>query len=128
MTDAFRRFFTLEEANRLLGQLKPHIEEMLDARSKVLELQPELEGVLDEALGNGGSKATGEALIAFERIRSALDVIHAEGVLVKDVNTGLLDFPSERNGRVVFLCWKHGEGQIEFWHDLDTGFEGRQPL
>ncbi len=128
MTDAFRRFFTLEEANHLLGQLKPHIEEMLDARSKVLELQPELEGVLDEALGNGGSKATGEALIAFERIRSALDVIHAEGVLVKDVNTGLLDFPSERNGRVVFLCWKHGEGQIEFWHDLDTGFEGRQPL
>jgi hypothetical protein len=50
------------------------------------------------------------------------------GVLVKDLETGLLDFPSERDGEIVFLCWRHGEPSVAHWHAVDAGFSGRQPL
>jgi hypothetical protein len=50
------------------------------------------------------------------------------GCILKDINTGLVDFPTVRKGREVFLCWQHGEPEIAFWHDVDAGFAGRQPL
>jgi hypothetical protein len=91
-------------------------------------MQPELAGVLDKLLGNGGSRMTAELLETFERLRRDVRAIEAMGVLVKDLETGLLDFPSERDGEIVFLCWRHGEPSVAHWHAVDAGFSGRQPL
>jgi hypothetical protein len=128
MAAPFSRTFTLIEANRTLQQLMPRVKEMMAARTRLVELQPSLAPVLQKLLGNGGSRISSEVLETFERLRAAVRAIEAEGVLVKDLETGLLDFPSEREGEVVFLCWRYGEPAIAYWHPVDAGFTGRQPL
>ena len=127
-TGGFSRIFTLQEANELLPILNPWLEQMLAARREVLTLRPELEPMLGKAALNGGQEHTPQLLEAFARLDAAIQAIQSQGVLVKDVNTGLLDFPSVRNGNIVFLCWQYGEPAIEYWHEIDTGFGGRQRL
>lgn len=126
--DPLERLFTLEQANRLLDTLRPVVDQLVQARDEIGALRPDLAGGLQKAMSNGGSLATGRLMTLLQRIRSLVDRIQAEGVLVKDIDQGLLDFPARHQGRVVFLCWKHGEGQIEYWHDLEAGFAGRQRL
>jgi hypothetical protein len=128
MDQTFPRLFTLEEADALLTTLRPLVDEMVRCRARLLELQPSIEPLLQKMLGNGGSKATGELLSKFERLRAAIHAIEAEGVFVKDIQTGLLDFPSRRQGKTVFLCWKQGEPSVTHWHDLDSGFAGREKI
>ena len=124
----FPRLFTLDQANQLLLTLRPLVDELITTRDQIVTIRPELDSGVQKALRNGASKATGELLRLFRRIERLIKKVHSYGVLVKDVDQGLLDFPSEKDGRVVFLCWKHGEASIAHWHDLDTGFGGRQPL
>ena len=126
--EPFARVFTLEEAHHVLETLRPVISRMVEARDRILGLRPSLEPLMEKAGGNGGGKSASEILEALDVIRRAIETIQAQGVLVKDVNTGLIDFPSHREGRVVLLCWRHGEERIEYWHELDAGFQGRQPL
>jgi hypothetical protein len=128
MASTYDRLFSLEEANRLLETLRPLVSDLMQARARLLEMQPALAGVLEKLLGNGGSRLTAELLDTFERLRADVRAIEAEGVLVKDLETGLLDFPSEREGEIVFLCWRFGEPTVAHWHSVDTGFAGRQPL
>lgn len=128
MDQSFGRVFTLDEANQVLDGLRPVVGRMVEARDRILGLRPSLEPLMEKAGGNGGSKNASEILEALDVIRRAIETIQAQGVLVKDVNTGLIDFPSQREGRVVLLCWRHGEDRIEYWHELDAGFQGRQPL
>ena len=64
----------------------------------------------------------------FDRLDKLLHRIFDTGAQVKDINTGLLDFPALREGQEVYLCWKYGEDQIAFWHEIDAGFVGRQPI
>ena len=123
-----RRLFTLTEANTLLPQLRRMLQTLLDARQKIIDAQPELWPVLEKAMGNGGSKKAGEMLKYFEQVQRNAQAIQELGIEIKDINTGLVDFPSERDGRVVYLCWRYGEDDIEYWHELDAGFAGRQPL
>ena len=87
----------------------------------------------DKASGNGhGSRealgAQSEAERLVQAIQSRIDRLAEMGVEVKGIDEGLVDFPSEREGRVVYLCWRVGEPDILYWHDLDAGFRGRQPL
>src|SRR3989304_4528303 len=130
MATSFSHLFTLDEANPLLLTLNPLVEEMMRSRARLLELQPALEPVLQKMVGNGGSRATGELLTVFERLRAALRAIEATGGLVKDMQTGLGAFPSppRRGDEIVFLCWRHGEPAVSHWHDLESGFGGRQEL
>jgi hypothetical protein len=128
MDTGFSRLFSVEEADAMLASLRPLVDEMVRCRARLVELQPSIEPMLQKMLGNGGSKATGEILSLFERLRAAIRAIEAEGVFVKDIQTGLLDFPSHRMGKTVFLCWRQGEASVTHWHELDTGFAGRQPL
>ena len=123
-----RRLFTLTEANALLPQLRRTLQTLLDARQKIIDAQPELWPVLEKAMSNGGSKKAGEMLKYFEQVQRNAQAIQELGIEIKDINTGLVDFPAERDGRVVYLCWRYGEGDIEYWHELDAGFAGRQPL
>jgi hypothetical protein len=122
------RYFTLEQANQLLEVIRPLVAEMLVIRDSILELQPQLESVLNKAVNNGGSLVSKEALEAFESLKKVLYAIQQYDVFVKDVNSGLIDFPSIRDDEVVFLCWKFGEEQILYWHTLDDGFQGRKPV
>ena len=124
----FPRLFTLDQANQLLLTLRPLVDELIATRDQIVTIRPKLDSGVQKALGNGASKATGELLKLFRRSERLIKKVHSYGVLVKDVDQGLLDFPSDKDGRVVFLCWKHGEASIAHWHDLDTGFGGRQPL
>jgi hypothetical protein len=64
----------------------------------------------------------------FEKFDVLIHEIQATGVLIKDINLGLLDFPALKDGREVYLCWQYGEGEIAFWHEIEAGFAGRQPI
>jgi hypothetical protein len=79
-------------------------------------------------VGNGGSRKAGAVLADFEKIQRAVKAIEGLGLQLKDINTGLIDFLSERDGREVYLCWRFDEPRVAHWHDLDAGFAGRQPL
>ncbi len=122
------RYFTPAEANALLPTLRPWLAEMLAARQRIVDAQPELWPVLEKAVGNGGSKKAGAVLADFEIIQRRSKDIEALGVQLKDLNTGLVDFPSQRDGRDIYLCWRYDEPRVAHWHDLETGFTGRQPL
>ena len=100
--------------------------EALEIRSKILAARGEIWPVIEKALGNGGNLAAGLAVQDFERLYSLVRQIQATGAVLKDINTGLVDFLALRNGREVFLCWRYGEDQIGFWHPVDTGFADRQ--
>ena len=121
-------YFTIEEANALLPQISRVIKGMLDARQCIIEAQADLWPVLEKAIGNGGSKKAGELLPEFSRVEQGARRLSEMGCILKDINTGLVDFPTLRNGREVFLCWQHGEPEVAFWHDVDAGLAGRQPL
>lgn len=126
--DPFDRYFTEGEANALLRELLRDIEDLMATRNRIVEIRPELESGLQKALGNGGSQATGELLSLMRRVERSVERIQGTGVLVKDLDRGLLDFPAERDGRIIFLCWQYGEPTVAYWHDIDAGFAGRQPL
>jgi hypothetical protein len=67
-------------------------------------------------------------LVEFERIESSVHALSEMGCILKDINSGLVDFPTIRNGREVLLCWRYDEPEVGFWHDAEAGFAGRQPL
>jgi hypothetical protein len=123
-----KRFFTLQEARAALQTIRPWVAEILDIRRSILESRPEVWPVIEKSMGNGGSQAASRLVVGFERLEALVERIRELGVLIKDVNTGLLDFPSLRDGRQVYLCWRYGEDDIRYWHDVDAGFAGRQPI
>jgi len=122
------RYYTPDEANALLPILRPMVAGMLEARQRIVDAQPDLWPMLEKAMGNGGSKKAGAVLADFETIQKAVQAIEGFGLQLKDLNTGLIDFLSQRNGREVWLCWRFDEPSVAHWHDLDSGFSGRQPL
>ena len=128
MEPSFDRLFTLPEANLALEKLRPIVADLIQARARLLEMQPSLAPALEKMLGNGGSRLTAELLETFERLRADASAIEAMGVLLKDMETGLLDFPSPRDGQIVFLCWRYDEPSVAHWHSIDAGFAGRQAI
>ena len=122
------RFFTLSEANEALKAIRPIMAEVQAIRQKILASQPEAWPAIEKSAGNGGNKALSAMVQDFERLDALIHQISDTGAQVKDINSGLLDFSAMRNGREVYLCWKHGEYDIAFWHEVDSGFMGRQPI
>jgi hypothetical protein len=125
---AFNRLFTLEEANALLPRLREILDEAAIHRNALREKAPRMEPILRAAIANGGGKAGSEYGVAAYNLYQAVERIRELGVVLKDLDMGLLDFPHEREGRVVFLCWHPPEERVAYWHDLDAGYAGRQPL
>ena len=121
-------YFTLEEANTLLIEIRPVVEEIIRIHDAVIQRRPEAWPAISQAAGNGGSREASLLVAEFEQLRKLVHKVQDQGVIIKDMGTGLLDFPSLRDGREVYLCWKYGEDQIDFWHDVDAGFMGRQPI
>ena len=122
------RYFTLQEANQALTVIRPLVDEIQAIRQEILARQPEVWPVVERSAGNGGSQAASELIKEFERLDVLVHQIQATGALLKDINIGLLDFPALKDGREVYLCWKYGEGDIAFWHEIEEGYAGRQPI
>lgn len=119
------RFFTVEEANASLGRLRTSLERIREARQVVLGSG---ERVRETAPGDGGG-TEGEAYWnALRTMREELEGLAADGIVLRDAESGLVDFPAEREGRVIQLCWRLGEERVAFWHEVDAGFGNRKPL
>jgi len=121
------RLFTLKEAQSLLPEIKRLFDQIDRARRTMNRLAPGAKRAAEET-GGGGMPRGAEYARAITNLMLGVQEILSYGVEIKDFERGLCDFPSERDGRIVYLCWQRGEDTIEWWHDLDTGFAGRQPL
>jgi hypothetical protein len=121
-------YFTLEEANAALDIIRPLIKEILRIRDEILAQQPEVWPAIERSAGNGGIATLSRIADDFGRLDQLVHKVLDTGVQVKDINTGLLDFPAWREDHEVYLCWKYGEDQIGFWHEIDAGFSGRRPI
>ena len=122
------RYFTLQEANETLVTIRPLMDEVQTIRQKILAKQPEAWPAIEKSAGNGGNRALSNMVQDFEKLDALVHRIQDTGALIKDINTGLLDFPALRDGREVYLCWQYGEGEIAFWHEVEGGFAGRQSI
>lgn len=122
------QFFTLAEANRALETIRPLMEEVQAIRRRILEQQPEAWPAIEKSAGNGGNRALSDMIQDFEKFDTLIHQIQDTGAQIKDINTGLLDFSARKDGREVYLCWQYGEGEIAFWHEVEAGFAGRQPI
>ena len=119
------KYFTLQDANEALAAIRPLMEEIQKIRQAILARKPEVWPVVERAAGNGGSQAASKLVKEFERLDALVHQIQATGALFKDINLGLLDFPALKDGREVYLCWKYGEEEIAFWHEIEAGYAGR---
>lgn len=121
-------YFSLEEANAALQIIRPLMDEVQRIRTKIIAQRPEIWPAMARSVGNGGSPTLSKLVKDFDRLDELVRQILATGAQIKDINTGLLDFPALRAGHEVHLCWKVGEPEIGFWHEIDAGFAGRQPI
>ena len=128
MQPAFPKLFSVEEANALLPKLNEILADVAIHRNAMREKAPHVEPILRAAGSNGGGRLGSEYGAEAYRLYLAIEAIRELGVLLKDLDTGLLDFPHEREGRVVFLCWHPPEERVGFWHEIEAGYPGRQPL
>ena len=132
---AERRSFTLEEANGLLPAVKTLTERMVEHRRALAAAQQRYAAFVTRIAGNGGGLNPAEYARTQEQVEQeaagvarCVEAIHELGALVKDVDEGLVDFPSQRGDAHVLLCWRLGEDEIAHWHGEDEGFAGRKPL
>ena len=121
-------FFTLAEANQALKIVRPLMNEVMLIRQKILANQPEIWSAVEKSAGNGGNPVLSKMILEFEKFDTLLHKIQDAGAQIKDVNIGLLDFSAQKDGREVYLCWKYGEDDIAFWHEIADGYAGRQPI
>ena len=128
MEPSFHKLFTVEEANALLPKLKELLDDVAIHRDALRERAPRLEPILQAANTNGGGRVGSEYGVEAYNLYLAIERIRRLGVILKDLDMGLLDFPHERGGRVVFLCWHPPEESVAFWHEIEGGYAGRQPL
>lgn len=127
--------FTLAQAEELLPRVRDELLAMQTCKRELDTLRDELAHAVERSSGNGHvrhqdalvkKRLRAEALV--NEINDRLARINGWGVELKGIDEGLVDFPSERAGRVVCLCWKLGEERIAWWHEVEAGFAGRQPL
>jgi len=125
------KLFTIEEANSLLPSVRPIVRGIQRAHRRLASYQSQASAAAEGGKdGGGGGMANGShyAKLVIE-LSLGVGELESLGVQLKDYSRGLIDFPSMREGRVVLLCWKADEGnQLEWWHDAEAGFAGRQPL
>jgi hypothetical protein len=129
------RYFTLDEAHEALVDLGPLAEQMVGYRRELADAQGRRAALGAQVGTNGGDLTPSDFAEADEELeRSAvalaecIERIQAEGVLIKDLDRGLLDFPALRDGEEILLCWQVGEDEIRYWHGVEEGFAGRKPL
>jgi hypothetical protein len=124
----FEKHFTVAEANALLPHVLSVFEKVQSIRAQLEDNRESLDQVHGAVPGNGGSHKGQELVEHSEAIGRLLAGLEEQGILVKDPDAGLIDFPHIRDEHEVFLCWRMGEKTVAYWHEVDGGFRGRQPL
>lgn len=123
-----QKSFLVEEANQFLPTLRKYLRRMARVRDKIVMLVPEIEKARNRSDYDGGSPFGPSYIQALEVFTDIVQQIEDHGVLIKDYGEGLCDFPHLHEGRLVYLCWKLGEKRVEWWHEVEAGFAGRQPI
>jgi hypothetical protein len=124
---AYERHFTRDEANALLPMLKPLLRQLRDAKDELTDEEAH-EVLSDAAETNGGGEEGHQVGVAFLEVRRLLVTLEESGIVLRDIDRGLVDFPAMLEGQEVYLCWELGEDEVEFWHELSSGYRGRQAL
>jgi hypothetical protein len=130
------RYFTLGESEKLLPKVERALRDAVFHKAEYQKADQELDTSIRHIRSSGGAQVNrGDYLASRARrdtsaaaLKEALEKIEKTGALVKDLDTGLIDFLSMYRGREVCLCWKLGEDSIQFWHGTDEGFRGRKPI
>lgn len=128
------RYFSRDEAESLLPRIEPLLREIQDLRQELATREQRVAELQVKLMGNGHSQGTEltelrrEMAVMGQAITGRISDINALGVLVKDLDSGLVDFLALRAGEEVYLCWRLGEDGIGWWHEIETGFAGRRPI
>ena len=121
------RHYSVEQANAAIGWVRERIERMRAAREQLGD--EEARAALSDAAPTNGGGAPGLVVSeAFLDLRNALIELNEMDIVLRDLERGLFDFPALRDGDEVYLCVEDGEDEIEYWHDIEDGYGGRQPL
>jgi hypothetical protein len=121
------RHFTVDEANGALPEVEPMLRQLREARDRLTDAEAHA-ALAGAAPANGGGGPGREVGKGFLEVRRLLVELQDLGIVVRDVDRGLIDFPAILGGREVYLCWQLDEPEVAFWHDLETGYGGRRPL
>jgi len=119
------RMFTLDEAEAELGALRERLPRLRTARDGLIASSRR---ITDAVASDGGGVAGSDWFAHQEALKAEVLFLADRGILLRDPDTGLVDFPAERDGQRVLLCWRLGEDRVGWYHDEETGFSGRQPL
>src|SRR5690242_9762443 len=130
------RYFTLEQAEGILPDVETALREALSYREKYQQIEKELQGIIERITMAGGAHVNQEHVSQLrtskdaivQLLKTRLEEIQEAGCLIKDLDIGLLDFPTLYHGEEVYLCWRLGESSITFWHGTNEGFRGRKPI
>ena len=121
-------FFTTNEANKALPDVIKKFEYALSKNNEVRKIEQELQVKISTNSFEDYVTLKQNLNSAITKFYESLEILESTGVVVKSLEQGLLDFPSKRFDEEVWLCWKHGETEIKFWHEKDSGFMGRKPI
>jgi len=121
------RHFTPEQANAAIEALAPLLERLRAAKDDLTDEEAH-QLLADAAPTNGGGEPGRKVGVAFLEVRGILEAIERGGVILRDIDRGLIDFPAIHEGQEVYLCWELGEEEVAFWHDISSGYGGRRPL
>jgi hypothetical protein len=121
------RHFSREEANALLPQLSALLTQLREAKDELTDTDAH-EALAEAAPTNGGGEEGRQVGTAFLEVRRLLETVERAGIVLRDIDRGLIDFPALIDGREVYLCWELGEDEVGYWHDLEGGYGGREPL
>jgi len=135
-SDWMPRFFTLQQAERLLPEVESTIQDAIAAKSGYEEAEEEMQNFSRRIMMLGGVRVDHTQVLEYRDrresnallLKAAMEKIEEIGCLVKDLDIGLLDFPTLLRGEEVYLCWKLGETGIHFWHGINEGYQGRKPI
>jgi hypothetical protein len=121
--------FTVDKANTILPKVKKKFDEILYCKNNVMDIQEELQNLSDSNCSfEKFIKKKQELNHIVTSLYKMIEELEDMGVMVKSVDEGLLDFPSIRYDKEIWLCWKFGENKVKFWHGKDEGFMGRKPI
>jgi hypothetical protein len=121
------RHFTRAEANALLPQLTALLGQLREAKGELTDTEAH-EALSEAAPGNGGGEQGRQVGVAFLEVRRLLETVEEAGIVLRDIDRGLVDFPALLDDREVYMCWELGEDEVAYWHELEGGYGGREPL
>lgn len=127
MPFVFSKHYTLKEARALLPQIRGWLESISELRVRHAQLDQRVSSMADSGNDLGGDTVN-QWVKSLSELKAVLHEFESREIQIKDLNRGLVDFPAIRDGREIFLCWEKGDADIEHWHDLDSGYAGRELL